>query len=146
MGWIWNFGQADREGDGFWKFGRREMCWNIKQTIISPRSNFKFSIIDFSVSLYTEAKQFERNFDCISDLIRGYLVTRCMTHRARVRGSPCIVRTIQWNGRGGHNVIQALSRALALAVARARLTCETSAPAVARKHMVRWTQTLTWII
>ena len=31
----------------------------------------------------------------------------------------------------------ALSRALALAVARARLTCETSAPAVARKHMVR---------
>ena len=34
----------------------------------------------------------------------------------------------------------ALSRALALAVARARLlTCETSAPAVARKHMVRWT-------
>ena len=29
----------------------------------------------------------------------------------------------------------ALSRALALAVARARLTCETSAPAAARKHM-----------
>ena len=47
--------------------------------------------------------------------------------------------------------IVALSRALALAVARARLTavkslfltCETSAPAVARKHMVRWSRIVT---